>query len=262
MPELPDLTVFSRNLSKALTDQTITDIEVYDVMRVNATAEKFKSALVGADLLSIRPDGKETVFYASSGHAFSVHLMLNGKFSLVREQGIAAIRSKILCVRFSDGQALVISDFQGLCKVTLDAPPSGAPSVFAPDFDRMYFEKILDRNGRMNMKALLLNQKLLRGIGNAYADEILWVARISPESTAGKIPPEKREALFAAIGDVLHDAIEHITRLAPDAISGEVRSFLRVHNPKLTCTDDGEPILCKNVATKKTYYTAAQVLYL
>jgi formamidopyrimidine-DNA glycosylase len=68
-------------------------------------------------------------------------------------------------------------------------------------------------------------------------------------------------ALFDAIPFVLNDAIQNIQRIAPDIISGEERSFLKVHNPRLKCTDDGDAIIKKQVAGKTTYFTGKQELF-
>lgn len=78
---------------------------------------------------------------------------------------------------------------------------------------------------RTNIKNLLLDQKVIRGIGNAYADEILWHARISPLSVCNKIPDEKIKAIAKSIKTVLHKAIKHICKSHPQIISGEVRDF-------------------------------------
>ena len=98
---------------------------------------------------------------------------------------------------------------------------------------------------------------IMRGIGNAYLDEILWKANIS-RIYVGQIPPEALSELYAAISYVLTDAIENILRLTPDSISGEERSLLRVHSPTKTRTDEGEPILVKDIVEKRTYYTRKQ----
>jgi len=107
----------------------------------------------------------------------------------------------------------------------------------------------------------LIDQSVVKGIGNAYADEILWAARISPHSMTGRIPGNKLIELFNAIGMVLHDAVASIKRISPDIISGEERSFLKVHNKAVKETDTGYPIIVDRVVSKITYYTKEQVLY-
>ncbi len=82
------------------------------------------------------------------------------------------------------------------------------------------------------IKTILLDQHIIRGIGNAYADEILWEAGISPFSVANKIPADKIKDLAAAIKKVLKDGEHQIKKEKPDIISGEVRDFLKIHNSR------------------------------
>lgn len=113
----------------------------------------------------------------------------------------------------------------------------------------------------MNIKAFLINQKVVKGIGNAYVDEILWHARVSPHSKVGKIPEEVMVGLYNAINIVLKEAIVSIKAIAPDIISGEERSFLQVHNKSKKQTETGFPIIVERIASKTTYFTEEQIFY-
>lgn len=106
-----------------------------------------------------------------------------------------------------------------------------------------------------------MDQKVIRGIGNAYADEILYDARLSPFSASNKIPADKVKELAKSIRSVLEDAEKQIIKTNPDIISGEVRDFLQVHLPKKKETPAGEAIQQKEVGGRKTYYTERQELF-
>lgn len=106
-----------------------------------------------------------------------------------------------------------------------------------------------------------MDQHVIRGIGNAYADEILWQAKISPLSIAQKIPPGKIKTLAAAIKKVLKNAEKKILKSHPYIIGGEIRDFLVVHQPKKTHTPGGAKINRATVNSRKTYYTNEQELY-
>jgi formamidopyrimidine-DNA glycosylase len=108
---------------------------------------------------------------------------------------------------------------------------------------------------------VLMDQKVLRGIGNAYADEILWHAKISPFSMSNKIPADKVEVLIKSIKSVLEDAEKEILKANPDIITGEVRDFLIVHQPRKKTTPQGKTIHQKEVSSRKTYYTDEQQLF-
>jgi formamidopyrimidine-DNA glycosylase len=107
----------------------------------------------------------------------------------------------------------------------------------------------------------LLDQNAIRGIGNAYADEILWDAGISPFSISNKIPDTKLKALAKSIKSVLQDAEKQISKSNPDIIGGEIRDFLKIHNSKKKESPTGAPIKFAMVSSRKTYYTDEQELF-
>ena len=111
------------------------------------------------------------------------------------------------------------------------------------------------------VKTALQEGKIVQGIGNAYVDEILYAANISPFSIAAKIPEKKIDVLTKAIPQVLTDAEAHISKNFPDTITEKERDFLQVHLPKHKVTPKGEAILVAEIASRKTYYTAGQELF-
>ena len=261
MPELPDLQVFSKNLMKRTAHRKIVSADVFNVSRLNVDGETVRTKLLGMEITDIVRDGKELYFQLENSVVFSVHLMLSGRFQICAPGEVSGIPYKILSIGF-DEEALVLSDFQGMCKVTFNPAAANAPDALGEAFTMAYLQNAVRRNQRKNIKAFLIDQSIVRGIGNAYADEILWKANISPKSTAGKIPEDRLAALYTAISDVLEDAIANIERISPDIISGEERSFLRVHNSRKKYTDEGDRILVEKIVGKTTYYTERQQLFL
>lgn len=261
MPELPDLEVFRVNVFDRLTSKRLTGLEVFNPKKVYASKAALISDLNGRDLLRIDRVGKELFFDFGERRIVAIHLMLNGEISIVEDEGaIAAINYKILSMRF-ERQTIVFSDRGSLCTVKYKPIMNSTPDAFDASFTLNYFLNVAHKNPYINVKAFLIDQHIVKGIGNAYADEILWAAHISPRSVIGKIPVDKMTELYNAIGTVLHSAISSIKRISPDIISGEERSFLKVHNRKIRQTETGYPIIVEKIATKTTYYTKEQVLY-
>ena len=261
MPELPDLCVFSQNLRKRILDKNIVSVNIGNPYKVSSP-DMFREKLTGTSIQDIVREGKELRFLLANDNSFSVHLMLNGKFYVCNQEEAAKINSKIISLFFEDGQAFVTADFQGLCKVTLNPKIPKAPDALSETFTLEYFLSVAKKSTYKNVKAVLIDQNVVRGIGNAYVDEILWKADISPESAMGKIPEEKLKDLFDAIPFILNEAIQTIQKIAPDIINGEERSFLKVHNSRKQFTDEGDKIIKKTVATKITYFTDKQKLYI
>jgi len=261
MPELPDLCVYSENLKKRILDKKIVSVTIGNPYKVNSPGE-FREKLTGTSIQDIVREGKELRFLLANNNSFNVHLMLSGKFTVCTHGEVEKIGSKIITLFLEDTQAFVTADYQGLCKVTLNAKTAKAPDALSDTITFEYFRGIAKKNAYKNVKAVLIDQNVVRGIGNAYVDEILWKADISPESVLGKIPEEKLNDLFQAIPLVLNEAIQTIQKTAPDIISGEERGFLKVHNPQKRFTDEGDKIIKKTVAAKITYFTEKQKLYI
>jgi formamidopyrimidine-DNA glycosylase len=140
-------------------------------------------------------------------------------------------------------------------------PDLNERAVDALDVTTEYLQLCFDKKQRINIKAFLLDQQIIGGIGNAYSDEILWHAKISPKSIVGGIPAEVVDRLAHSIKTVLTNAVEYLRKNHSGILSGEVRSFLAVHNPKIKTSPTGYPVIIEQIASKKTYYTEEQVLY-
>jgi formamidopyrimidine-DNA glycosylase len=256
MPELPDLTVFAINLTARLKGKEIKSVGYYG-NRLNVTYEKLKEFICNSVLQEAKRSGKEMEFVFSNGNRLSVHLMLNGEFSIVKD--VQNIKFKILTLDFSDNTSLVVSDLKNWVKLNLNPVPSKVPDAL--DISEEYLKEQIHGKPRTTIKEFLLKQDIIRGIGNAYADEILWHAKISPKSKVGKLPDKVVNDLLISIKEVLLNAIEEIKKINPDIISGEERGFLSVHNFSRTKSPTGHKIIVEQISSKKTYYTDEQILY-
>jgi formamidopyrimidine-DNA glycosylase len=256
MPELPDLAVFSENLQAHLQGKRVHSVECQRPIRLNTSPEELQNSLCNTSIASVRRAGKEIAFVFSSQAMLFVHLMLEGKFSFTPAPGTMSFR--VLALRLGD-ESLVVSDPKRQVTVKLNPPPISVPDAL--EVNGTYLRRKIAERPRTGVKAFLIDQSILRGIGNAYVDEILWQARIAPKSIVGKIPDYVIEDLSISIKNVLTDAIEEIKKRKPETISDEVRDFLRVHNPKRSVSPTGYRIMTEQVASRITYFTEEQVLY-
>lgn len=257
MPELPDLQAFSHNLEKKLSGKTVKNVFVHVAQKLNVSEKELHSALAGHKLSKVYREGKELHFKFSQGNVLALHLMLHGKLFLF--EGENANKYPILELQFTDGSGLVLTDFQKAATPTLNPEEKAAPDAMDESAGYKYLKEKLGKTKAI-VKTVLLDQKIIRGIGNAYADEILWDARISPFSPSNKIPDGKVKDLAASIRSVLTNAEKQIIHSNPDIIHGEVRDFLNIHNPKKKESPTGKPIHIKE-ATRKTYYTDEQEMF-
>jgi formamidopyrimidine-DNA glycosylase len=256
MPELPDLEVFSRNLHRGLAGKRLSIIKLQKGVRLNVPAAKLKNAIEGEQLRKVYREGKELRFAFANKHIIGLHLMLRGKLHWLDKNDPPKYILAILT--FDNGKELALTDHQRKASLTLDPPISTVPDALSRQVTERFISTILQ--SRAAVKNVLLDQKVIRGIGNAYADEILWDARISPFSISNKIPPAKVKALVRSIRQVLKKAQQQIRKAEPGIIGGEIRDFLLVHNPKRKQSPHGSAIK-KTTGARKTYYTSEQVVY-
>ncbi|HEY9001377.1 MAG TPA: DNA-formamidopyrimidine glycosylase family protein [Mucilaginibacter sp.] len=254
MPELPDLQVFSRNLTKALKEKKVERVTCHS-KKLNVPVKELQDNLEGAVLEKVERAGKELHFIFDNKHVLGLHLMLHGQLALSKEE---QPKSLIISLKFDDGNILSLTDFQAAATPTLDPKENDTPDAL--DIDEKYLQGKLSKT-RTPVKTVLMDQKMVRGIGNAYADEILWDARISPFSASNRIPVDKVKALTKSIKKVLEDAEKQIIKEHPDIITGEYRDFMEVHNSRKKKTSTGAVILQKPIASRKTYYTEEQELF-
>jgi formamidopyrimidine-DNA glycosylase len=255
MPELPDLQAFSHNLDKKLSGKTVKEVVIVNAKKLNVTHQELKDTLEGQKLDKVYREGKELYFKFSKGDILALHLMLHGKLFLF--EGKNENKYPIIELHFTDNTGLVLTDFQGIANPTLNPGEKESPDAMAIDVD---FLKTRLVKTKTNIKTVLLDQKIVRGIGNAYADEILWHSGISPFSISSKIPADKLADLAKSIHDVLKDAEKAILKSNPDIINGEIRDFMQIHNSKKTHSPRGAEIKVKE-GSRKTYYTDEQELF-
>ncbi|MGV1037344.1 MAG: DNA-formamidopyrimidine glycosylase family protein [Candidatus Nanopelagicales bacterium] len=103
------------------------------------------------------------------------------------------------------------------------------PDPLAPEFTQDVFDAILDDAGGKQIKGVLRSQSIIAGIGNAYSDEILHAAHLSPFAPAGKLTPEQRVDLLGAIRSVLFAAIARAAGGAPETLKAEKKAAMAVH---------------------------------
>src|SRR5688500_7422 len=258
MPELPDLQVFSKNLTKTFVGKTVKKVSVPNDKKLNVSVRKLKKSLEDQKLTTVQRVGKELHFQFHNGEVLGLHLMLRGKLYAFEKKNTQ--KYTIIELLFTDDSGLALTDFQGQATPTLNPKDRDAPDALSDKVNLSFLKAQLAKS-KAAVKNLLLDQHVIRGIGNAYADEILWDAGISPLSVSNKIPVEKVKDLAKAIKKVLKDAEKQILKSHPDIITGEVRDFLKIHNAKKKESPTGASSQQKMVNSRKTYFTDEQEMF-
>lgn len=256
MPELPDLQVFSKNLTKMLKGKVLESIIIHNKQKIKVSEKELQS-LVDKKLAKVYREGKRLFFDFGKDSALSVHLMLHGKLVYSEDENP---KYALVSLKFKGAQTLSITDFQKMANIELNPEPAEGIDALSSKLTEKYLFDILQAS-KAKIKSLLMDQNLIGGIGNAYADEILYAAGISPLSVANKIPAKQVHKLTKVMKDVLENAEKQILEEHPDIISGEIRDFMKVHNKNAKTDKKGNEILQIKVGGRSTFYTSQQEVF-
>ncbi len=215
MPELPETETIARDLDRAVAGQRIVGVEVYraDVLR-EVDASEFAERLVGVTVAHAWRRAKLVVLDLSSGDRIVVQPRFTG--ALLIDAGAlpeSERRYSTLALRLDDGRALHYRDIRRLGTVALMSPtrfeeyvaPLGVEPL-DPAFTEPHLSHLL-RGSKQAVKKVLMDQRVVGGIGNIYANEALWRAGIDPSRAANRVSVEEAAALRNAIVDVLTESI-------------------------------------------------------
>ena len=257
MPELPDIEVFSQNLNNVFAGQKLAKIKVVNGAKLPDSPATLTRALKGKVLEKIYRSGKEMRFRFMDGTLLGFHLMLTGDLFIFEKKNDH--HSTIVELLFASGKGIALTDRMKNASIRLNPVDKAGPDALSSAFNMTYFKKVLQR--KRQIKALLTDQNVIRGIGNSYSDEILWAAKISPYSIASAIPPRKVKDLMGVIKRILKAEVRNINKHYPGLVNGEVKEFLKIHTKATAKSPTGAHIIIDKKGMMKTYYTKEQKLY-
>jgi len=256
MAELPDLTVFAQILSRRFAGKVLEILEVTVAKKLNVSVKEIKTALEGRELIKVERAGKTLQLYFSGNQVLGLHLMLRGELVLIDQD--EPPRFQIMGFHFEGGESFALIDLQKQATPTLNPDQLEVPDAL--EIEEQFFLDLLAKKKTV-IKTLLMDQHIIRGIGNSYSDEILYDAGISPFSVANKIPRKQAKKLFKSINKILNKAIDDIVKENGDELTGELRDFMLIHRSSLDKTAKGEKILSDKIGGRKTYFTKGQKLF-
>ncbi|HUV57010.1 MAG TPA: bifunctional DNA-formamidopyrimidine glycosylase/DNA-(apurinic or apyrimidinic site) lyase [Dehalococcoidales bacterium] len=211
MPELPEVETIKNELSPYIINHHITGVTLFWPKMVHQpSVEEFCSHLIGQRITGITRRGKYLIFNLSSGEVLIIHLRMTG--SLLLKPASAGPDKFIRAILYLDNETgIYFRDPRKLGVMWLAENESEVvkklgPEPLEPDFTRQTLNRRL-QNRTAPIKAILLDQSVIAGIGNMYADEALFAARIHPLRPGGSLSPDEVERLHHAIQQVLWSGI-------------------------------------------------------
>lgn len=231
MPELPEVETIKNDLQQAIAGKKIARVFLHNpkVVRFPSPA-KFKKSLSGLRIKKIFRRAKLLILELSDGRFLTVHLKMTGQ--LVYPGGSKNSR---VAIQFSDGSILDFNDQRlfGELRLVDDWKKLEFVRKLGPEpFDLTFsdFEDMLSKK-KTKIKALLMDQSFISGIGNIYAAEILFRAKIAPGRPGQGLTKNQKSALFKEIKKVLSSAIKHGGSSVDDyvRVSGKPGDYVRLH---------------------------------
>lgn len=251
MPELPSVETFKRYFDSTSLKQGIKCVEIRNPeILIKTSAAELKNKLQGQKFTRSIRYGKYLFAHLENDYFLIIHFGMNGYLKYFQQNGSSHIR---MLISFRNGYKLAFDDMRKFGKVGLTSHPEKfiQERNLGPDaleIDYPTFKRIFNQRKGI-IKPLIMNQNFIAGIGNLYADEILYQSRIHPLTRADKLDEIKLQELFKEMKRVLNKAIEY-----QDKTYSLPSSFLLPHrHPDGECPQGG-PLSTLKISGRTTYF--------
>ncbi len=236
MPELPEVETIRRDLAPELRGRTIDRVRVRkrDLLLGPRTPGAFRRRLEGRRMLEVGRRAKYLLFLLDDGGVLQTQLRMTGRFALgTAPPDPEEFRHVWAEFLLDDGRTLFYDDVRRLGGFMLHEAAEWAaveatlgPEPLHPGFTRAALEAILG-GSRAPVKSVLLDQRRLAGVGNIYASEALYLARLDPRRPANRVLPDEARRLHRSVRQVLRRALERAGTTFRDyrAVNGRSGSF-------------------------------------
>jgi formamidopyrimidine-DNA glycosylase len=229
MPELPDITVYIECLADRIQGERLDGIRIISPSLLRSVTPPVDD-VIGREVVGLRRIGKRVVIALEGERFLVIHLMIAGRFQW-KKPGIAPARKRThACLDFADG-TLVITEASSKKRATLHVVQGeealaehdpGGLEVFEASFEE--FAAIISGENH-TLKRSLTDPHFLSGIGNAYSDEILHRARLSPVKLSQKLSQEELRSLFDATRETLEEWTQRLREQTGDGFPEKVTAF-------------------------------------
>lgn len=209
MPELPEVEHAARVLRAAVLGKTVRDLRVLHRAQRRHLPPRAIARVRGARIVSVDRRGKHQLLSLSTGDTLVVHFRMTGDW-LVDDADAPVPKYTRVAIELDDGVRVSLVDPRALSTVTLHRDGSTLLPTLGPDptDTSLPVETLGDAlsRRRVSIKVALLDQRVLAGVGNIYAAEALWLARIDPRAIASSLSGARQARLLDAIRSVLAKA--------------------------------------------------------
>lgn len=229
MPELPEVETVKRGLGNLIIDKTIKAVDYNNPKSFPNSPDDISQFLINSKILNVRRRAKVLMIDLSTQYSLVIHLKMTGQLVFVGKTRFGAghpndslidalpDKSTRVTFEFKDGSHLYFNDQRKFGWVRLlptieidniDFMKRVGPEPLEDDFTTKQFASRFKRRANTTIKAALLDQSVIAGVGNIYADESLWGARIHPSTLVKNVSSAKLRLLYKELRDVMNLSIE------------------------------------------------------
>jgi formamidopyrimidine-DNA glycosylase len=219
VPELPEVETIRRDLERDIAGLRIKDVEVTDLRSIRRHGKKapFVKALDGAKVTHVNRRGKYLVLSLDTGSLLVIHLGMSGQLRRNPAKDPMEPHTRVVVTFTQKGQLRFIDPrkFGEMFVVDADAVDDEVPELAHLGFDPVeqavswtrFGQALVNRS--VKLKPLLMDQKFIAGIGNIYADEILYGAGLRHDRLSDSLSTQEIRRLYRSLVETLHDAIKY-----------------------------------------------------
>lgn len=254
MPELPEVETVVRDIRPRVVGRRIHAVRHASPLMAQSQVGSFKTKLAGREIRELVRHGKWMFFRLTDDNTLVIHLGMTGRLLVEPARSPVARHTHLRLGLDEGGEELRFIDPRRFGELALYSPAGiaarfGAPRL-GPDATRVTRRQLAASVTRAHrrLKAILLDQRVVAGIGNIYADEILFAARLAPQTLGTELAPPEIDRLHRALRRVLARAIRHNGTSIRDYVTGQgvpgdFQRLLRVYGrAKLPCKICQHPI--------------------
>jgi len=269
LPELPEVETIRRSLTEKLAGLTIDNLDIYfeKIVKEPTDIDRFKEIVTGKKIKGLDRLGKYLLLQLSDNYIIVIHLRMTGRLLYVADYEDVTKHTHLIFhlgnnyhLRFVDvrkfGTIYLLKDNE---LDTIKGLAHLGPEPLSENFTAQVFADSLKKKSK-KIKQVLLDQDIVAGLGNIYADEVLFESHILPDRPANSLKAEEVEELYKSIIKIIKEAIDHRGTTFSDYVDGEgkkgehqdhLKVYQRTEQPCSRCQC---PIKKEKIAGRSSHY--------
>jgi formamidopyrimidine-DNA glycosylase len=266
MPEIAEVETVRNTLKKQILFKKIKDVKILYNKMIDSDIKTFKSDLVGDEFIDIKRMGKWLIFETSNHYLLS-HLRMEGKY-FIKNTHEELNKHEHVVITFVDDTDLRYHDTRkfGRMKIInkneLETTKEIKNLGYEPGSKELTSEYLIEKfkNKNLPIKTLLLDQSIISGLGNIYANEVLFASSINPLKKGKDITEEETQKIVITSDKIIKNAIKMggttiKSYTSSLGVTGRFQTELKVHKKEgLPCINCNQPIINIKVNGRSTYY--------